>query len=722
MSVLAPQPANNDFFAEWFTTFSFYEEAKAWVLRASLTDLKNRITQLPSLQPLLPTEFLLSLSGSDLKRAFRYIFVCWRVTNGCQCPTQLQLRAALAAWHKKDVFVIAGTGRGKTLAGMLNQLLEPGDGVTLVLSPLKRLQSSQAYLESFYSLKPLIVNEDTPRELEFWNQKVHNIRKKQAGSADVIIATPEQFFRTPEGHSTKLGDMVRHKLFKRRIKLVIADEIHQLVTQGLPNHGLPPFRPCYGRLDELKALLGDDCPWMVLTATAPLYMVKSIDSRVLRPNYINIRVTSNRFNTVYASHCIVGTLKDFNNFLCFLKHPFDFKRQPWVLIFIENSEQTVDLARFLDRSLPAEYQNKGIVKHYHSSMSSGYLNLTHESFISEDGQCKVLVTTSAESTGIDFPRVDITCVAGLRRFTVDTIQSYGRIVRRPGTKGLAVNFYEPWVSDIDLNEYDHGDLLDLDRPRSLPLRPKASVQEQSSFSAVSSVKSGVCKRKYFAEYLNDTSVESLTYVTDYCCDAHDKGFELQMHLPGPLYVSPPAAEPAKKVKSKIRPPKQRDELETSITRWLHTSFAKNRVFGRQIYHILTNAQIKTLLRPPAGIIACKKDITALLKQSKDWEELWGESLMAVIAKHDKVLVEKLHKKAERAQEIAERKATVASRKRPRDDEAENERPPRRTARMPNRFKNNGFESEVPEAMDLDKPKAITQGRQFGQETVNSKAK
>ncbi|KAJ7598279.1 P-loop containing nucleoside triphosphate hydrolase protein [Mycena floridula] len=607
-----------------------------------------RIQQFPLLQPLLPTKYLASLAAVDLAQALRYIFICWCITYGEQCPTELQIQAALAAWHKKDVFVVAGTGQGKTLAGILNQILEPGHGFTLVLSPLKCLQSSQAEdLQSVYGLETMIVNEDTPRDSNLWNKKAHNLGQKQPGTARIVIVTPEQFFQTPEGHMTKLGDLVRQKPFKCHIKLVVADEIHQLITQGLPMHGCPAFRPCYGCLDELKTLLGDSCPWMVLTATAPLYMVKSIESHILCPNYISIHVTSNRRNTMYASHCIIGSLKDYNNYLCFLRHPFNIETQPWVIIFIENSEQTVDLARFLDRSLPFEYRNKGIIKHYHSSMSSGYLNLTHEAFISEAGQCKVLVTTSAEST-VSSLHVEYLVL------TIDRVQLtgqilYGCLVRRPGMKRLVVTFYEPWVSDIELSEYAGGDPLDLDRPHLVPLRAKPSAQEQASLSSVSVLQPNICKCKFFAEYLNDTSVDRLSYVTDHCCDAHNDGFDLQKFLPGPLYV-PVAEEAIKKVKSRKRPLKQQEILQVIVTKWLHESYSNNRHFGRQIYHILTHGQIKALVAVPVGDLATKE---ALLGQSSAWEELWGDSLMAVIVGHDKAQVNKLHKKAERAQEIAE---------------------------------------------------------------------
>ncbi|KAF8801008.1 hypothetical protein BYT27DRAFT_7116166 [Phlegmacium glaucopus] len=57
----------------------------------------------------------------------------------------MQLWAVLADQHGKDLLVSAGTGSGKTLPIALNILLNnPARKlVTLTLSPLKRLQSTQ---------------------------------------------------------------------------------------------------------------------------------------------------------------------------------------------------------------------------------------------------------------------------------------------------------------------------------------------------------------------------------------------------------------------------------------------------------------------------------------------------------------------------------------------------------------------------------------------------
>ena len=116
------------------------------IIKASLDDMKTQIQSLPALIPLLPTCFLNSLTVSEQTRAYRYILFCWAVSNQSQCPKEMQLRAALSLWQGKDVFVQAGTGEGKTLAAVLNQLLDDSNGLTLILSPLKRLQSTQVCL------------------------------------------------------------------------------------------------------------------------------------------------------------------------------------------------------------------------------------------------------------------------------------------------------------------------------------------------------------------------------------------------------------------------------------------------------------------------------------------------------------------------------------------------------------------------------------------------
>jgi hypothetical protein len=71
----------------------------------------------------------------------------------------------------KDCLVSAGTGSGKTLLIAPNVLLDNPlkNLVTLVLSPLKRLQVTQETdFNSWYGIPAVVINEDTPREDAWW--------------------------------------------------------------------------------------------------------------------------------------------------------------------------------------------------------------------------------------------------------------------------------------------------------------------------------------------------------------------------------------------------------------------------------------------------------------------------------------------------------------------------------------------------------------------------
>ena len=77
--------------------------------------------------------------------------------------------------------------------------------------------------------------------------------------------------------------------------------------------------------------------------------------------------------------------------------PFSVNTQPCVLVFVDKKELACCIAAHLDTCLPAEYQKRGIVWHYHSMMSQKYLQVTHEAFTTLTGNCHILVATSGQS-------------------------------------------------------------------------------------------------------------------------------------------------------------------------------------------------------------------------------------------------------------------------------------------------------------------------------------
>jgi len=106
--------------------------------------------------------------------------------------------------------------------------------------------------------------------------------------------TVEQLFKSREGHLPRLYLLLRHHHFQRHITRINVDEVHNIYTAGLSLYGLDAFRPAWGRLDELKAILPKDTRWSGFSATIPPHILKVAEKKVMRPGYEYIHTTSNR--------------------------------------------------------------------------------------------------------------------------------------------------------------------------------------------------------------------------------------------------------------------------------------------------------------------------------------------------------------------------------------------------------------------------------------------
>ena len=163
-----------------------------------------------------------------------------------------------------------------------------------------------------------------------------------------------------------MGHLIRNnKIFQRQLIRINVDEAHSIHTAGIPLYGLPAFRPAWGKLDELKVLLSNKIQWKAFSATFPRHILRTVEKKILKPDYVSIRLMSNHPNTIYATHLVHGNIEDFQNYECFLMKPFDFHSQLHILIFVDNKDLTSKIARCLDASLPTEYRGRRIVKHYH---------------------------------------------------------------------------------------------------------------------------------------------------------------------------------------------------------------------------------------------------------------------------------------------------------------------------------------------------------------------
>ncbi|KAF8150858.1 P-loop containing nucleoside triphosphate hydrolase protein [Crassisporium funariophilum] len=551
----------------------------------------------------------------------------------------MQLRSILADQRARDSLISAGTGSGKTLPIALCTLLDnpAKKKVTIIVSPLKRLQTSQANeFTAHFGIRAVAINEDTPRDPTWWSENIFSTKHGVEMHAQLLIITVEQIFRTPEGHFPRMAVTLRQPAFQSLVSRFCVDEAHSFYTAGFALYGLPAFRPAWGKLHELKALLRPSIPWHFFLATFPPHILNLVQEKLLRSGFEYIHVTSNRPNIIYATHQVENSIEDVRNYKCFLQSPFEADRQPHVLIFFDDKKLTTKVEAHLESCLPLRERGKGIVRYYHSSMSKGYLEEVHEDFISPDGTCKILIATSGESVGIDFPNVKIVCTVGLPTNIVDALQRGGRAIRTGDEQALFVVFYEPWAFEINLEEYLNANssnvIDDPDRPRD-KLKINSQRRERAPYSSVCLVQRPTCLRQFYADYLND----KLAMGNQFCCDRHNDGFDLQVFLPGILYKitgeKRKADTQADGPSAKLRTKADRMTLDGKIIEWLKNETAQDPI-GRPYYHILSDNQKKTLVRIAAKDLHSPSTITTALDETDKWGTQWASKLFRLIFEHD----------------------------------------------------------------------------------------
>jgi hypothetical protein len=63
-----------------------------------------------------------------------------------------------------------------------------------------------------------------------------------------------------------------------------------------------------------------------------------VEKKIMHQGFDTIHITSNRPNTVYATHEVLNNIEDLQNYDCFVASPFSVDSQPHVLIFVDKKE------------------------------------------------------------------------------------------------------------------------------------------------------------------------------------------------------------------------------------------------------------------------------------------------------------------------------------------------------------------------------------------------
>ena len=116
----------------------------------------------------LCTSFWNSFDNEKLAIGLRACLAIWATSGKKIVPNEFQLTATISLMSGQDTLVDVGTGYGKTLCMIMPCLLDSPGSISVVISPLKRLQAVQVLEFERYGINTVAINEDTPNDPELW--------------------------------------------------------------------------------------------------------------------------------------------------------------------------------------------------------------------------------------------------------------------------------------------------------------------------------------------------------------------------------------------------------------------------------------------------------------------------------------------------------------------------------------------------------------------------
>ncbi|KAI0039962.1 hypothetical protein FA95DRAFT_1585165 [Auriscalpium vulgare] len=573
------------------------------------------------------------ISPTAAATALRIFGLLYDSSDGRICLREDQLLPAVRFEERCDVVCIARTGSGKTMQLVISALLHP-DAITLVLSPLKRLQNTTVEeLSKFRGVRAVAVNSDMHHDFAEWTS-IKN------GDRNLILTSPEQC-KPIDGHPTRLYRLHQERAFLARICRLIVDECHLCVLWGLSLAKAIAFRPAWGKISDLRAKI-KTTPVLALTATAPPRILSALPVALGLKDPVIVKTTINRPNQSYAVLPIVDNYTNFNNLRFVLPTSnggpdalLDFlKRTKKTLIFMDNKDHLSAALYTLYNCLPAclrpHLRRLGLIKLYHSDMSQKYLDNTYRSFDkssieslsdldllhAENVFCRILLATSGASTGINVRDIVLLIQYGLCETLEELLQRLGRNTRDELLRGISILMAEKWAATPSK------------KPAAKELRTSDDIKAYATTKK--------CRRAFLADFADDTAPDSLSVVPGLPCCDETHAFDIEPELLSPLFnnkASNKRSLPAKK--NKYRVTWQRAPLTRVLTAWLTSESRRSKVPQTYSdYFVLSKHDIANLSRVNPSKLATEDAIVQELDQTDSWRSLFAKDLLCELKKFE----------------------------------------------------------------------------------------
>lgn len=339
------------------------------------------------------------LSDIDIDFALGYLFDLKTFRHG-------QKKVIKNVLGKHDVFLVAPTGRGKSLCYQLPASIT--SDLTLVVSPLISLMKDQHRKLAEYHIPSTFLSSDLDS-----NEKWKRIEMAKRGMFKMLYVAPERF-RYP------LSEPFLQQMSDAPISLFVVDEAHCVDKWGTT------FRPDYATLKKVHEELGNP-PILALTATATPKTTKRIinelgmrKTRVIIYGFDRPNIS---FNVIY---CKSSQEKNaaLLNLIKLLKGPG--------IVYTSYIKSCENVRRFLSRN----GVNVGI---YHGKLG-GKRDKAQFKFM--NGETEVLVATKAFGMGVDKSNIRYIIHYEMSGSMEDYYQEIGR-AGRDEKPAVAILLYDP---------------------------------------------------------------------------------------------------------------------------------------------------------------------------------------------------------------------------------------------------------------------------------------
>jgi ATP-dependent DNA helicase RecQ len=315
-------------------------------------------------------------------------------------PLQEEIISAVAGGS--DVVALLPTGGGKSVTYQVPAVA--GEGLCLVITPLIALMKDQVARLKSMNIKAMAIHSGMTRE-----EVEISLDNCLYGDYRLLYVSPERL-QTP---------LFRARLPRFNLTLVAVDEAHCISQWGYD------FRPSYLQIAEIRDMIGENVPFLALTATATPRVVKDIIARLKLKNPQVLQASFRRSNISYY-------VRDIEDKTAYVVRSLK-KDKGSGIIYVSSRKRSKEVAEMLvANNIGADFYHAGLPQELRDRKQQAWTT----------GEVRIIVATNAFGMGID--KADV-------RFVIhwdcpDSIEAYYQESGRAGRDGkpaFAVLLWSP---------------------------------------------------------------------------------------------------------------------------------------------------------------------------------------------------------------------------------------------------------------------------------------